>query len=89
MRNKVETQLDGAKATRSKLKTDDTLKKDIVARTDSSSRMGSIQDSLNSILNSSLASGVKEAAQAAVGQSAGLTDEEKNQIKQNNPYQTN
>lgn len=89
MRNKVETQLDGAKATRSKLKTDDTLKKDIAARTDGSSRMGSIQDSLNSILNSSLASGVKEAAQAAVGQSAGLTDEEKNQIKQNNPYQTN
>lgn len=85
-RNTVETKLAGAKANRATLMTDEGLKGKINAGTDSSSRLAGIQSSLDSILNSSMANSVKDAAVQAVGQSAGLSDAEKDQIKRNSAY---
>lgn len=85
-RNDVENKLGTAKASRASLMTDQGLQGKIKGATDSASRIGSIQGSLDNILQSALSGAVKDAAVAAVGQSAGLTDEEKNQIKANSGY---
>ena len=85
-RNAVETKLGTARASKASLMTDEGLKGKIKGATDSSSRVGSIQSSLDNVLNSTLSGAVKQAAIAAAGTSAGLTDEEKNQIKANNAF---
>lgn len=85
-RNEVENKLGTAKATRASLMTDKGLKGAIADKTNGASRFDSIQGSLDAVLNSSLSGAVKEAAIQAIGQSAGLSDEEKNQIKANSGY---
>lgn len=85
-RNEVENKLGTAKASRASLMTDDGLRGKIAGATDPTSRMQSIQASLDALLNGSMSGGVKDAAFAAVGKSAGLSEEEKNQIKANSGY---
>lgn len=85
-RNEVENKLGTTKASRASLMTDEGLKGQVARSTDASDRLTGIQGALDSILQSSMSGAVKDAAIAAVGQSAGLTDEQKNQIKANSAY---
>lgn len=86
-RNTIENKIDSARANRASLKTDGALRGDLNNATSGlSTRADSIKSSLDAILNSSLSGTTKEAARQAVTNSAGLTDEEKNQLTANRGY---
>lgn len=80
-RNNVENKLDTLAAERGTLGTDEGARGTLSKITSDNGRFASIQNSLDSIINSSLSGGVKQAAVQAVADSADLTPDEKAKIK--------
>lgn len=81
-RNTVENKLGTLGATRATLGTEQGARGKLSEITDDGGRFAAIKDSLDNIVNSSLSGGVKAAAVQAVSDSAGLTSEDKQKIKQ-------
>lgn len=82
MRNDIESNLDSAKVTKATLGTDQGARGEVSRLTGDSGRFEAAIGALDSILKSSMSGAVKEAAVAAVTDSAGLSDEEKKKVQQ-------
>lgn len=81
-RNEVEDKIGSLGAERATLNTDSGARGQLSQITGDNGRFEAIKGSLDSIMQSSMAGGVKQAAVQAVMDSSDLNDEEKNKVKQ-------
>lgn len=82
MRNDIETNLSGANVTRAQLGTDAGARGEVARLTGDAGRFDQAVTALDSIIKSSMSGAVKEAAVKAIADNSGLSDEEKQKVRQ-------